>query len=276
MAEPIDYEAQYNNRRLVPETPEILAGWAREAAAYRDEAGARFETRPYGATERQRTDVFRPEGERRGALVVFIHGGYWQALDRGAYSHVARGLNAHGIAVALPGYDLCPNVRVGDIVDQVRAACRAFAGEASRIVVAGHSAGGHLTACMLATDWRALDPALPADFIAAGYAISGIFDLQPLRHTYVNDATRMDEAEAERLSPLFWTPPAGCTFDAVVGGEESSEYLRQSRTIAERWGASGVATRYEAIPGQNHFTVILPLADPESAMTRRLAELALR
>jgi arylformamidase len=85
----------------------------------------------------------------------------------------------------------------------------------------------------------------------------------------------MDEAEAEGLSPLFWTPPAGRTFDAVVGGGESSEYLRQSRTIAERWGASGVATRYEAIPGQNHFTVIRPLADPESAMTRRLAELAL-
>jgi arylformamidase len=276
MAEPIDYEAQYNNRRLVPETPEILAGWARDAAAYRDEAGARFETRPYGATERQGTDLFRPKGELRGALVVFIHGGYWQALDRGAYSHVARGLNAHGIAVALPGYDLCPYVRVGDIVDQVRAACRALAGEASRIVVAGHSAGGHLAACMLATDWRALDPALPADFVAAGYAISGIFDLQPLRHTYVNDATDMDEAEAERLSPLFWTPPAGRTFDAVVGGGESSEYLRQSRTIAERWGASGVATRYEPIPGQNHFTVILPLADPESAMTRRLAELALR
>jgi arylformamidase len=129
---------------------------------------------------------------------------------------------------------------------------------------------------MLATDWRALDPALPADFVGAGYAISGIFDLQPLRHTYVNDATRMDEAEAERLSPLFWTPPVGRTFDAVVGGDESAEYLRQSRTIAERWGASGVATRYEAIPGHNHFTVILPLADPQSAMTRRLAELALR
>ena len=276
MAQAVDYEAEYNNRARVPEHPQVIAGWARDAAAYREAAGERFETRAYGTSERQRIDLFRPQGQARGALVVFVHGGYWQALERGAFSHMARGLNAHGVTVAVPGYDLCPQVRVGDIVDQIRAACRSLAGEGRRLVVCGHSAGGHLTACMAATDWRALDPALPADFVAAGYAISGLFELKPLLSTYVNQATRMDEAEAEGLSPLFWAPPAGRSFDAVVGGEESAEYLRQSRTIVERWGAAGVATRYEAIPGANHFTVILPLADPGSAMTRRIAELALR
>jgi arylformamidase len=275
MAPAMDYEIEYNNRARVPEHPEIIAGWGRDAAAYREAVGARLESRAYGPSERQRLDLFRPEGEARGAIVVYIHGGYWQTQDRPSFSHMARGLNAHGIAVAVPGYDLCPQVRVGDIVEEMRAACRSFAGEASRLVVTGNSAGGHLTACMAATDWRAVDPALPPDLVSAGYAISGIFDLKPLLQTYVNQATRMDEAEAERLSPLFWPPPVGRTFDAVVGGDESAEYLRQSRTIVEAWGAAGVRTRYEAIPGANHFTVIAPLADPRSAMTARLAELAL-
>jgi arylformamidase len=267
----IDYEAEYNNRARVPEHPGIVAGWAPDAAAYRDEAGARFRSLPYGRGERHVIDLFEPEGETR-ATAVFIHGGYWQALDRSSFSHLARGLNAHGIAVAMPGYDLCPQVRVGDIVDQIRAACRSLAGRGP-LVVAGHSAGGHLAACMLATDWASLDA--PPRLVLAAYAISGLFELGPLLATYVNDALRMDEAEADALSPLLWTPPQGRVLDAVVGGDESSEYLRQSRTIAERWGAAGVATRTEAIPGANHFTVIAPLAEPHSPMTKRIAELAL-
>ena len=124
---------------------------------------------------------------------------------------------------------------------------------------------------MLATDWAALGA--PAGLVPAAYAISGLFDLKPLVSTSVNTALGMDEAEAERLSPLLWTPPAGGRLDAVVGGDESAEYLRQSRTIAERWGAAGVATRYEAVPGANHFTVVGHLADPGSPMTARIADL---
>jgi arylformamidase len=269
-----DYEAEYNNRARVPEHPAIMAGWAREAAAYRDEVGARFLRVPYGPSDRQSIDLFRPESKQVDTLVVFVHGGYWQALDRSSFSHLARGLNALGVTVALPGYDLCPQVRVGEIVAQMREACRALASESPRLVVAGHSAGGHLAACMLATDWRKLDSGLPGDFVRAAYAISGLFDLKPLVSTSINKALDMSEAEAERLSPLQWRPPRGLTLDAVVGGDESSEYLRQSRSIAERWGEAGVATRCEAAPGANHFTVIAPLADPASAMTARLAGLA--
>ena len=108
----------------------------------------------------------------------------------------------------------------------------------------------------------------------AAFALSGLFDLEPLVGTSINGALRLDAAEARRLSPLFWPPPQGRSLDAVVGGEESAEYLRQSRTIAEGWGAAGVATRYEAVPGANHFTVIAPLADPASPAVRRLADLA--
>jgi arylformamidase len=160
---------------------------------------------------------------------------------------------------------------VGDIVDQMRQACAALAGQGP-LVAAGHSAGGHLAACLLATDWRKLG--LRADLVGSAYAISGLFDLAPLLATQVNTALRMSEPEARRLSPITWRPPAGRTFDAVVGAQESSEYLRQSREIVEQWGQAGVVARYEEVPGANHFTVIAPLSEPDSAMTRRIADLA--
>ncbi|MDJ1159433.1 alpha/beta hydrolase [Chelatococcus sp. SYSU_G07232] len=270
----IDYEAEYNNRARVPEHPGIIEGWARDAAAFR--AGATAELGlAYGAGERCRLDLFLPAGDRGRAVVVFIHGGYWQALDRSFFSHMAQGLVAYGIPVAVPSYDLCPQVRIGDIVAEMRAACAFLRRRLQRpLVVAGHSAGGHLAACMLATDWPAIAPDLPAGTVTAAYAISGLFDLPPLLGTSINSALGMDEAEARRWSPLLWPAPAGRTLDAVVGGAESGEYLRQSRTIAETWGAAGTAARWEAVPGANHFTVIAALADPASAMTRRLADLS--
>jgi arylformamidase len=267
----LDYEAEYNNRARVPEHPALIDGWARDAAAYRDEARRRHRRLTYGDGERLFIDVFHAETPRIAPTVVFIHGGYWQGLHPSFFSHLARGLNAHGLTVAIPGYDLCPQVRVGDIVDQMRQACAALAGQGP-LVVAGHSAGGHLAACLLATDWHGLG--LPSDLIGSAYAISGLFDLEPLLATQVNDALRMTEPEARRLSPIAWNPPAGRRFDAVVGADESSEYLRQSREMAERWGRAGVVARYEEVPGANHFTVIAPLSDPDSPMTRRIAELA--
>jgi arylformamidase len=267
----IDYEAEYNNRARVPEHPSIIEGWARDAEAYRGEVGRRLIQIPYGPTERQEIDLFTPEEPQGGATVMFIHGGYWQGLHRTYFSHLARGLNARGITVAIPSYDLCPQVRIGEIVDEMRQACRALR-DRGRLVVAGHSAGGHLAACLLATDWASLG--LSPHLVERAYAISGLFDLKPLIATSINKALDLSEREAERLSPLLWVPPAGRVLDAVVGAEESAEYLRQSRSLADLWGMAGVTTRYEAVPGANHFTVIAPLADPDSSMTRRLAELA--
>ncbi len=267
----IDYEIEYNNRARVPDNPAIIAGWVRDAAAYREAHPPR--ALRYGDGARNTIDVFK--GDDTGtATVMFIHGGYWQALDASFFSHLAAGLNAHGISVALPNYNLCPAVSVADIIDQMRAACRVLSTSNKRLVVSGHSAGGHLAACLLATDWRAIDQSLPNDFIRAGYAISGLFDLRPLVPTSINTALRMDAASAHGASPLFWTPPACSTFDAVVGGDESSEYFRQSRTLVAEWGAAGVATRFGTVPGANHFTAIAPLADAGSAMVLRLAALA--
>jgi arylformamidase len=265
----IDYEAEYNNRARVPEHPAVMAGWVRDAAGYRAKHPPRVLS--YGPGERNRIDLF--PGNSAGPVVVFIHGGYWQALDGSSFSHCARGLNAHGVSVAVPTYDLCPAVTVGDIITQMRMAARELAKLGHPLVVSGHSAGGHLAACLLATDWPAFYAALPNNLVSAAYAISGLFDLPPLVGTSINKALRMDATSAKAASPLFWAPPAHGCLDAVVGGNESAEYFRQSRTIVETWGR-GIATRFGTVADANHFTAIAPLADPDSPMVLRLKELA--
>jgi len=266
----VDYEAEYNNRARVPEYPAHFAGWARDAAAYREKHVPR--SIAYGPSARNSIDFFRAGHE--GPIVIFIHGGYWQALDGSFFSHLAGGLNAHGIGVAIPSYDLCPDVTVEEIIGQMRTMIRELARLAQSLVISGHSAGGHLAACMLATDWPALDASLPADLVTAVYSISGLFDLAPLVETSINNALRLDAATARAASPLFWTAPRRGSLDAVVGERESAEYFRQSQNIVDAWGATGLATRFGVVPDANHFTAIAPLADPDSPMVLRLKELA--
>jgi arylformamidase len=265
----VDYEFEYNNRARVPENPSIIAGWAKDAAAYRERHTPR--SFPYGSGARNIIDFFPRDDE--GPIVVFIHGGYWQALDGSFFSHLAGGLNAQGVSVAIPSYDLCPSVAVDDIIQQMRAASRELARLGRPLVMSGHSAGGHLAACMLATDWPAFDASLPEDLVVAAYAISGLFDLGPLVETSINNAMRLDHAAARAASPLFWNVPLRGSLDAVVGENESAEYFRQSRTIVDIWGAVGVASRFGVVADANHFTVIAPLADPQSPMVLRLKEL---
>jgi arylformamidase len=277
---PIDYEAEYNNRARVPEHPEIFARWAREAEDYRAEAMKERRAElglSYGSSLRQFIDLFSARRAVTAPLALFIHGGYWRSLDPSLFSHMARGLNAHDVTVAVVGYDLCPEVTIAEIIEQIRHACLfLWLRTGQRMMIYGHSAGGHLAATMLATEWQARYPKAPPDLVPAAYSISGLFDLSPLVSIPMAQDLRLDESEARSVSPLFWPAPKGRPFDAVVGALESSEFLRQSRTIADSWGKAGAQTRYEAIPGTNHFTVIDALADPHSAMVGRLAELARR
>jgi arylformamidase len=270
----IDYEVEYNNRARVPENPALMAGWARDAAAYREQHAPRRIV--YGPGARHVIDLFAgdSQGQDKAPLVVFIHGGYWQALDGSWFSHMAGGLNAHGVTVAVPTYDLCPQVSVAEIIEQTRQATRELAKLSDALIVSGHSVGGHLAACMLATDWKAYNASLPPRLVSAAYAISGLFELEPLVPTSINKALGLDQAAAKAASPLFWSPPAHGSLDAVVGELESAEYHRQSRTVVEVWGKAGLATRFGTVPAANHFTAIAPLADPASPMTLRLKELA--
>jgi arylformamidase len=276
----IDWEVEYNNRARVPEHPQIFERWARDAAAYRAETAKENRAElglKYGPSPRQTIDIFKPTGRGGGPLALFIHGGYWRSLEPSSFSQMARGMNAHGVMVAICGYDLAPQVSIGQIVQQTQAACLFLWKRYQRwLMVSGHSAGGHLAACMVATDWKKVDGSAPADLVPVGYAISGLYDLAPLLHLATNADFKLDEAEARRISPLFWPLVRDRVLDAVVGGDESSEFLRQSKIVADDWRERGATTRYEAIPGLNHFTVCDPMMDPDSAMTKRLVELAKR
>jgi arylformamidase len=273
----IDYEKEYDNRARVPEHPQIFAAWATDGGAYRQQALAEKRAElglRYGPGPRQTMDLLFARPGADAPLALFVHGGWWRSLEPASFSHMARGLNAHGVNVAVVGYDLCPQVTIAAIIDEIREACLFLWNRFGRRLLAyGHSAGGHLTGAMLATNWIAVDAQAPAHLVPAGYSISGVFDLQPLIGISVNQDLRLDADEVRRVSPALWRAPSGLVLDAVVGGLESPEFLRQSRLIADIWGDAGVATRYQEVAG-NHFTVLAPLADPDSAMVNRLITLA--
>jgi arylformamidase len=275
----IDYEAEYNNRARVPEHAEIFARWTRDAELYRAdtlEQGRAELGLAYGDTPRQYLDLFHAAAGAAAPLALFIHGGYWRSLDPSLFSHMARGLNARGITVAVAGYDLCPIVTIAEITEQMRRACLFLWQRLDRrMFVLGHSAGGHLAAAMVGTDWPSLYPKAPADLTPSGYAISGLYDLTPLLGVSTNQDLRLTAEDVRKVSPAFWPLGPGRTLDAVVGALESSEFRRQSQLIVQAW-QSAAKTRYEEIAGTNHFTVCDPLADPQSAMVARIAELALQ
>lgn len=261
----VDLEAEYNNRARYPGHPAVMERWRQSALAAR-EAHPPAEI-AYGPGEREVMDLF--EAAPGAPVAVFLHGGYWQALDKSWFSGIAPALLKHGVSLAIPSYDLAPSVRLGRIVRQVRDAVEAVRARAgTRPVVFGHSAGGHMAACML-SEGRA----------SAAVAISGLFDLEPLIPTSLNIALRLDPAEAAALSPIHWPVPNGSTpggtiLDCVVGGGESPEFLRQSKSMADLWGSKGVQTRYDALEGLDHFTVLDPLFDADSALVKRVVDLA--
>ncbi len=271
----VNLDAEYDNRGRVKDHPAIIDGWGQDSEAFRRQARGELDV-PYGSGARERFDVFLPSGPLRGAA-MFIHGGYWQSLQKETFSHLANGLVTHGVAVVIPGYDLCPHVRIGDIVEQIASACAIAAWKLhTPILVTGHSAGGHLAAEMMTRDWSALEAELGFDPFPAAMPISGLFDLLPLVETRVNIALRMDEAEAERFSPLRRKPAKRKNILAVVGCDESSEYHRQTHALCDEWGRAGAVIASEVVPGANHFTVIAPLGDPDSRLVGQALDLLRR
>lgn len=263
----MDLDAEYDNRARVAGSAAIIAGWARDAAAFRDAWPHAALDLAYGAGERERLDLFLPEEGEAGPLALLIHGGYWQALDRSWTSHWARGLAMAGVAVAVPSYDLCPHVPLARIVEQMRMAAAFLHRRMGRRMLAiGHSAGGHLAAMLMATDWAARG--LPQRLVPAAIPVSGLFELEPLRPTRIGQGLNLTAEEAHALSPRFLPPPGGA-LHCVVGGAESSEFLRQTRDFAAAWGGSS-----EILPGRNHFTVLEPLTDPASALVARARAMA--
>jgi len=267
----MDLDREYNNRARVPDHQAIIDRWGSDAAAFRAGMGGELDL-AYGRHPLQTCDIFHTKDDAGGRIVVFIHGGYWRSLDKSQFSHVARGLQLHGVTVAIPNYRLCPEVTLADIIDDVTAFAIWLGQRTGRsLVVSGHSAGAHLAACLTAADWGSSD--MPEDFVAAGLGASGIYDLRPLLPTEVNGTLALDEPAARAASPVTWPVPEGRRFAAFVGAEESSEFRRQSRTLAAVWTGGGAPTSYAEIPGANHFTIVDHLAAHGSAVTAALVEL---
>lgn len=298
-------DAQYNNRALVPDFARHLQHWASESERVRADGVASgqavldvpFGWAPIDGLASPTLDVFRPGGARgagaaTGAeggapVLLFIHGGYWRALDKADHSFVAAPFAEQGACVLVPNYSLVgaaqPMARLSHITRQMRQAVlwawqhvAHWGGDPRRITVVGHSAGGQLVGMLLATDWVALGRAqgldVPAGLVGQGVSISGLFDLEPIQRTPFLADLQLTPEEALAQSPAACPAPTSCQLVAVVGGDESGEFKRQNRLIREAWGAGAVPV-CEELPGLNHFSVLDSLAQPGSRLHGLVSDL---
>lgn len=261
-------DQQYNNRAAVPDHEQYFERWKQKSVQAREQFGMREDV-AYGTGDRETLDIF-PAQTSNAPVVVFLHGGYWQALDKTYFSFIAPPLLQQGHTVAVVNYPLCPAAKLSAVVTSLRWALiyllrnlHRFNGDAGRIYLVGHSAGGHLAAMLLATHWDVLDSALNSSIVQHAVCISGLFELEPLRHTYVNQALNLDQEACLQLSPIFLPPPPSGSVSLYVGGEESDEYKRQSEQLVQAWSGPQFALRNQVLDGHNHFSILDELTTTE-------------
>lgn len=276
MLDPTTLDQMYNVRALVPECGTMLQRWAQNSEAEREQQDCFLDV-SYGAGVNESLDIF-PSEANDAPVLIFIHGGYWRSLDKADHSFIAPAFTQQGACVVVPNYALCPAATLPDIVLQLVQAVawvyhhiEQYGGDRSRITVAGHSAGGHLAAMMLCTLWPQHDPDLPVNVVKNALAISGLYELATIMHTpYLQETLHLTEAQVRRVSPAWMPAPQTGWLAAVVGSDETAEFLRHNQLIEQAWGKQAVPI-CESLPGLNHFSVLETLALPG----QRLHQIAL-
>ncbi len=266
MLTPRQLDLQYNARAAIPDHPEIFARWRADSAAVREKL--RCETDYYfGPSPAETLDLY-PAAVPNAPLLVFIHGGYWRSLDKQDFSFLAPAFVDAGVAVAMPNYGLAPATTIEEMVGQVLRAVAWLYRHAPqlgidqrRIVIAGHSAGAHLAAMMLAADWPVMAGDLPPDLLCGAVCISGLYDLQPLVRTpFLQEDLRLNDAAAQFVSPISYRPGLSLPLITAVGGDESAEFQRQNRLIREAWPHCFLSDL--PLPGRHHLASVEALGDP--------------
>lgn len=265
---------QYDIEATVPDFGAYAADYVARSAATREELGGTLDVR-YGATLTETYDVFRGPvaGEELQPALFFVHGGYWKATDAKVWSYLADGMARHGITTVVEDYTLAPAVSVAEITRQHRAAfahlyrhAESLGVDRSKIVIAGHSAGGHAVGALLATDWAG-EYGLPAQPFAGALPVSAVMDLRPLVHSFVQPWLNLSWGDAVALSPQLTLPAAVPPTLAVVGTKETDEFERQSRDWVAACVAAGLDVAFRTLD-RNHFDILDDLADPEGVLAR--------
>ncbi|MDB5407582.1 MAG: esterase [Rhodospirillales bacterium] len=270
-------DAQHDLRAAVPRFPEYAASWAARSEAARSAQECRLDI-PYGDGPDETLDLF--PAEPGAALVIFFHGGFWRAQDKRDFLYPAPAFLARGIAYASVDYTLAPAASIDEIVAQSRRAVAFVARNAAglgvdprRLFVAGHSAGGHLTAMLALTDWSVLG--LAEAPMCGGCAVSGVYDLEPIRLCYLNAVLGLDAAAAARNSPrrlLVASSRAAPPLVFAVGGNETAEFRRQQDEFADAWRQRGLKLTVVSQPGEDHFSIMDRFAEPTSTLFRAVAD----
>ncbi len=272
-------DLQYNNRAAVGDFKAYVDRWTKESIDFTLNARCHLNVR-YGAHPREVMDIYLPE-EHSGLarVMIFYHGGYWQGMSKSVFSFIAKSFTEQGFVAVLPNYPLAPEVSIMQIVKSCRKAIAWLSYNADRyggnprlLHLAGHSAGGHLVAMMLATEWNDYGADVEKNIYSA-CSLSGLFELEPIRLTYLNEKLKIKKEEVPGISPLYLKPTSPIPFLAAVGGLESVEYHDQSKEFAQSWREHGAKTEALIVPEVNHFSILDEFCDQQSVLRKTLIKM---